>query len=337
MSYVQTSTAPTFGRRDQALGWYQRGRFPLPTTSMSRVIRTRGLGGWYNGPFPVYRQPEFSRTRGQVTPLSGIVSPSAPSAGSPTQGAITYRVDPATGKYRFFAADLLPRGVWKQKTFQPPARPALSSLGVLLSRPSPIKPGRRSPGFLRPLLSGCRGSCGCGGSCSGLSGLGDDCELDSDCGAGGTCGAGVCYSAGPGGGGEVVVCPDGSSPGADGVCAGSGGGGGSPTVICPSGLVLQNGVCMSPGGGSPAGSGPKTISPPGSPVQVVLSPGTPAGSVVCPAGTSLVNGVCTGAGAAAAGSVLSGSTTLFGVAVPNIALLFGAGALLMGLGGGKRR
>jgi hypothetical protein len=351
MSYVKTGTAPTFGRRDQALGWYQRGRFPLPTTSMSRVIRTRALGGWFNGPFPVYVQPEFSRTRGQVTPLSGIVSPSAPSAGSPTQGAITYRVDPRTGKYRFFASDLLPRGVWKQKTFQPPARPALSSLGVPLLPAVPtgaIVPGRRSPGFRGRLLpglrlSGCCDSCSCGGSCSGLSGLGDECSLDSDCGPGGTCGAGVCYSPGPssGGGGGGFVCPDGSSPGADGTCGSSGPLPPGSLPVCTwdaNGNLVPGSpaVCAPRSPTAPAPGPGQRITPPGSPVQIVLSPGNPAGAVVCPAGSSLVNGVCV-AGGASGGSLLTSSTNLFGVNVPNIALVLGAGALLVGLGGGKRR
>lgn len=173
MSYVAAQTAPKFGSRSQSLGLYQRATFPLPTSGLSKVIRTRL--GWYNGPYPQYPQQEFSRTRGYV-PLSGFVSPSDPSPATERNGAVTYRIDPATGQYRFYAGDILPRGVFAQNAFQPPARPALSALGVPVTR---VRRRRRTRGksFL---------SCGAGCSCSqpGLQGPGDACTVDSDCGGG---------------------------------------------------------------------------------------------------------------------------------------------------------
>ncbi len=173
MSYVAAQTAPKFGSRSQALGWYQRARYPLPTSSLSKVIRTRL--GWYNGPYPQYPQQEFSRTRAYV-PLSGFVSPSDPNPATERNGAVTYRIDPATGQYRFYAGDILPRGVFAQNAFQPPARPALSALGVPVTR-TRVRRKKKGKSFL---------SCGAGCSCSqpGLQGPGDACTVDSDCGGG---------------------------------------------------------------------------------------------------------------------------------------------------------
>ena len=122
--YVAASTANPLGRRP--LSWYEHAKFPLPTTSMSRPINAPRLG-WDNGPYPIYRQPEASRTA-----LSGEwVPPGPPPRAVQSQGMVTYRIDPATGKYQFYSADIVPRGVWQQNVFQHPAPPAITALGEM--------------------------------------------------------------------------------------------------------------------------------------------------------------------------------------------------------------
>lgn len=196
MSYVKISTADNLGRRP--LSYYERAKFPLPTTSMSRVIRTRNMGwdtqlGWDGAPYPAYRQPELSRTR----QLNGEWVPPGPPprAMQQSNGAVTYRVDPATGKYQFYQTDILPRGVFKQNTFQPPAPVTLSAFGVampvtgqqLVQLPSGQQiMSRTAPGRRHPCRSG--GSCKCHGQCkrsrqmSGLRGLGCDPDFPGACG-----------------------------------------------------------------------------------------------------------------------------------------------------------
>lgn len=184
MSYIKTSTVDNLGRRP--LSYYERAKFPLPTTGMSRVIRTRTMGwdtqlGWDNAPYGSYRQPELSRTR----QLNGEWVPPGPPPRAMAQnnGAITYRVNPATGKYQFYSTDVLPRGVFKQNTFQHPATQTLSAFGVampvtgqqLVQLPSGQQILSRTAPGKHPCKSG--GSCKCHGKCkrshsmSGLRGL----------------------------------------------------------------------------------------------------------------------------------------------------------------------
>jgi len=135
MAYVKANTAPIFGSRAQAispmsagrLGTYLRATFPLPTTSMSTPLR---LGLFFDGPYAQYGIQEWSRTRASET-LAGEWVPPTPVGVAPfSQGALTYRIDPQTGQYKFYATDLLPRGPFEQNTFQHPVRPALSALGM---------------------------------------------------------------------------------------------------------------------------------------------------------------------------------------------------------------
>lgn len=167
MSYVQANTSNPLGRR--GLG--------------------RGLGrmGWENLPHPVY----------------GISRSVALLNGDDSQGAITYRIDPRSGQYNFYRTDIKPRGVFMQNTFQHPAPPVMSALGVpVLPKgasvtASTLRRGRTLSGL------GCN-SCTCGGRCQslsgprrlrGLRGMGvDECSVDSDCGPGGACAAGVCVT-----------------------------------------------------------------------------------------------------------------------------------------------
>src|SRR5436305_1201076 len=141
----------------------------------SNPLGRRGLG-WDNAPYPRYPQPR------SMTRLNG-----------PADGALTYRIDPRTGGYRFYNTDIRPRGVFLQNTFQHPAPPTMSALGVQIGRGTQIlKPG-----------CGAKHSCKCGGKCKTRVAqppsavfarrrsnrrLGDDtfidsatgCELDSD-------------------------------------------------------------------------------------------------------------------------------------------------------------
>jgi hypothetical protein len=250
MSYVAAQTAPKFGSRSQALGSYQRATFPLPTSSLSKVIRTRL--GWYNGPYPQYPQQEFSRTRGYV-PLSGFVSPSDPNPATERNGAVTYRIDPATGQYRFYAGDILPRGVFAQNAFQPPARPALSALGVPVTRTRVRRKKKVDRG--KSFLS-CGAGCSCGGRCSAL---GDDtfidtttgCTLDSD--------------------GNLLKCPGGTDPYTD---IGKAQLPSSPTVLQQVSNVLQQVA---------AGTAPKVAAAPAPPQSTSwLNRSTRIGSTVIP-------------------------------------------------------
>jgi hypothetical protein len=201
MSYIKTSTVDDLGRRP--LSYYERAKFPLPTTGMSRVIRTRTMGwdtqlGWDNAPYGSYRQPELSRTR----QLNGEWVPPGPPPRAMAQnnGAITYRVNPATGKYQFYSTDVLPRGVFKQNTFQHPATQTLSAFGVampvtgqqLVQLPSGQQILSRTAPGKHPCKSG--GSCKCHGKCKrsrsmsglrGLFGLGDDGDISIDPNTGG--------------------------------------------------------------------------------------------------------------------------------------------------------
>ena len=93
MSYVQANTSNPLGRRN--LG------------------RLRGLG-WDNPPYPVY---PLSRSIRQLN-------------GEDHDGAITYRIDPRSGQYQFYRTDIKPRGVFMQNTFQHPAPPVMSALGM---------------------------------------------------------------------------------------------------------------------------------------------------------------------------------------------------------------
>jgi hypothetical protein len=114
----------------------------------------RGLGrlGWDNVPYPVYG---ISRA---VARLNGEFNPAGADPSSNPGGAVTYRIDPRSGQYQFYRTDIKPRGVFMQNTFQHPAPPVLSALGV---RVLPI--GKSvSNSTMRGL--GCSG-CACAGRC----------------------------------------------------------------------------------------------------------------------------------------------------------------------------
>lgn len=186
MTYVRTNTAPTFGMRAQAiwptnrnLGTYLRASFPLPTTSLSGPIARLG-SMFYDGPYPNYPQPEQSRTRDTAVQLSGeYVPPGPPPRAAFEQGAVTYHINPQTGKYQFYSTDLLPRGLWQQNTFQHSVRPALSSLGVpVQSRGQQLVQigGRTAVVKTTPSCRGTCGKCKCRGRCK-VNGLGADIVL----------------------------------------------------------------------------------------------------------------------------------------------------------------
>ena len=104
MSYVRTDTSNPLGRRNL------------------------GRLAWDSAPYPLYPQPR------SMTQLNGIFNPAGPDPSTSTQGAITYRIDPQTGKYQFYRTDIKPRGVFMQNTFQHPAPPLMSALGVPIGR-----------------------------------------------------------------------------------------------------------------------------------------------------------------------------------------------------------
>jgi len=164
MSYVQANTGNPLGRR--GLGHY---------------TGVRGLGrmGWDNAPYTYYPLPR------SVATLNGEFNPAGPDTSTNTNGAVTYRIDPRTGEYNFYRTDIKPRGVFMQNTFQHPAPPVLSALGVTIRR------GRTSSGPNIPMRPGIMLSgCDCGGRCSsslsgprrrrGLRGLGDPCGPQPD-------------------------------------------------------------------------------------------------------------------------------------------------------------
>jgi hypothetical protein len=99
--------------------------------------------GWDNAPYTMYPLPQ------SVARLNGEFNPGGPDPSTNAGGAVTYRIDPRTGKYNFYRTDIRPRGVFMQNTFQHPAPSLMSALRI------PISGG----------LSGL--SCnGCGGRCS---------------------------------------------------------------------------------------------------------------------------------------------------------------------------
>lgn len=330
MSYVRANTAPPFGMRSQSLdpmssrlGYYFNSGFPLPTTGMSAPLRL-GSAFW-DGPDNVYPQPEQSRTRATETgALSGEwVPPQPPGRALFQQGAVTYRIDPRTGRYEFHSTDLLPRGLFQQNTFQHPMRPALSSLGVPVgSRGTTLvrvngrnvvmhTTPRRGPTSQTPLMKlkaalgamfsgglSCHGGCGCGGSCGKHLGDDEPCGIDSD--------------------GNVMLCPvNTSTPG--------GGGGSGSTVINDSPWS---------GGGSPS-------------IQNVqnggIMPGTGGGGGLQQASTVLqqiANGLnphpATPVQTITPSSWLKGSTAIAGMSIPNMVLA--GGLVLVGLTlGGKHK
>jgi hypothetical protein len=88
-------------------------------------------------------------------------------------GAITYRVDPRTGNYRFYRTDIKPRGVFLQNTFQHPAPPLVSALGVPIGKRIMPARGRSKEPYI-PLRAGLGcGACASAGRCAGchLSGV----------------------------------------------------------------------------------------------------------------------------------------------------------------------
>jgi len=186
MSYVIANTGNPLGRRN-----------------LSRL-------GWDNIPYP--RNP-LSRS---VAVLNGEFNPAGADPSTNANGAITYRIDPRTGRYIFSRTDIKPRGPFMQNTFQHPAPPVMTPLGVRALpvgasvTASTMVRGRTSRGPMIAMRPGIQLSglgCNCGGSCNTpLSGprfnlrrrrrfMGaDECSIDSDCGPNAVCGAGQCIS-----------------------------------------------------------------------------------------------------------------------------------------------
>jgi len=134
----------------------------------SNPLGRRGLGrmGWDNAPYPVYK---LSRSVARLN-------------GDDASGAVTYRIDPRSGGYKFFRTDIKPRGVFMQNVFQHPAPPVMSALGVPVLPIGKSVSGstlQRGPVAQSPLIAmrpgvnlsglGC-GSCSCRGKCTRLSG-----------------------------------------------------------------------------------------------------------------------------------------------------------------------
>ena len=86
----------------------------------SNPLGRRGLGrmGWDNAPYTAYPQPR------SMTRLNGEFTSSGPDQGANAHGAITYRIDPRNGRYRFYRTDIKPRGV-----FLPFGTPTTNSRG----------------------------------------------------------------------------------------------------------------------------------------------------------------------------------------------------------------
>ncbi|HLW53230.1 MAG TPA: hypothetical protein VKW06_10345 [Candidatus Angelobacter sp.] len=290
MSYVRSNTAPNFGRRDQALGSYFRASFPLPTTSMSRPINS-GLG-WYNGPYPVYPQPEMSRTRAN-TPLGG------------PGPMVVYRVNPATGKYTFFKANIGPNPVLVANPFQRNSLPVISATGVMrgASGPEPMVPmvpiATRFSGLGSIIWGGLRG-CHCGSrNCSRCPLSGADtftdpqtgCVMDTD--------------------GNLLTCPGGVDPYQP--AAGPPNPDGSLPTPAPSSNPAQMPTV------SPAPIAPTVAKSPAG-VQFILNTAPQAPTIQQqPASSPL--------------SIFSGSTA----GIPNALLIGGGLVVLASMSGGHRR
>jgi hypothetical protein len=151
MSYVRTDTSNILGRRGLA--------------------RLGKLSWGDSAPYPVYG---VSRA---VARLNGQFNPPGADPSTNANGAITYRIDPQTGQYRFYSTDIKPRGVFAQNMYQPPAPPLMSPLGVPIGK-SPRAPQQRGRRFA-PRARSLNGlGCNCGGRCSRanlsrLSGMGE--------------------------------------------------------------------------------------------------------------------------------------------------------------------
>jgi hypothetical protein len=155
MSYVKASTDNPLGFRPwgSRLNFYSQAHYPLPTTGLSRPIHPslNGLGtvnfstrasfqgsrDWvaregYYAPVPrVYGPPELAPSRtGQPGRMRNwVFTPQGPpprAHGSPVD---MFRIDPQTGKQIVTQTDILPRGLWQQNSFQPPAPAAVSPMG----------------------------------------------------------------------------------------------------------------------------------------------------------------------------------------------------------------
>jgi hypothetical protein len=325
MSYIKTSTVDDLGRRP--LSYYERAKFPLPTTSMSRVIRTRTMGwdtqlGWDNAPYGSYRQPELSRTR----QLNGEWVPPGPPPRAMAQnnGAITYRVNPATGKYQFYNTDVLPRGVFRQNTFQHPATQTLSAFGVampvtgqqLVQLPSGQQILSRTAPGKHPCKTG--GSCKCHGKCkrsrsmSGLRGL---------FGLRGLGTADFPGACGPQSDGSIIPCgadPSGAADQGDVAVPGF-----TPTVTAPApGTQIE--TIDTVNGPTIVTSGPSSSSTPSFFQSIASAFGAKPTTVL----------------QAQAPSWFNQSTIIGGTAVSNGTLAMGAGLaaiVISGMGGKKRR
>lgn len=318
--YVQANTKPTFGSRAQALSPF---RTPLS-----------GFGSpWFEGPYAMYAPQEYSRTRAIGRRALANYMPASPTTRLWAQGAVTYRINPQTGRYQFNATDILPRGLYQQTAFQAPPRPALSSLGVPMGTRGttlisvggrqmvmPTTPGgvRRGPTSndpmvkLRAAFAGMFSGCSCG-SC-GMSGLGqnagDSCSQDTDCNSGLTCNNGTC-------GAQLLEAGDPCDQNTD--CSGA--------LLC----------CGGKGDGSVAGTCGTTCPATSS----STSPGNSALQLI-----SSILGVRPTTTTSPAvqqnplGNFLTGSTNILGANIPNVVL--GGGALMLVIaaaasGGGKRR
>lgn len=209
--------------------------------------------------------------------------------GTSPNGALTYRIDPRTGSYAFYRTDIAPRGVFQQNTFQHPATPTLSALG---QRVLPIGKSVSASTLVRGRTLYGLGCASCGGRCNApMAGLRGLRGMRGFRGLGVPDFPGAC---GPQSDGSIIPCP------AD------------PSMATEQGDVALPGVT------------PTVVAPPpGTTIETIINPGNPIAQGIQQVFTALNPPRVVAAAPAAGTSFFNQSSSIAGLAVPNLALVAG--------------
>lgn len=209
--------------------------------------------------------------------------------GTNPNGALTYRIDPRTGSYAFYRTDIAPRGVFQQNTFQHPATPTLSALG---QRVLPIGKSVSASTLVRGRTLYGLGCASCGGRCNApMAGLRGLRGMRGFRGLGVPDFPGAC---GPQSDGSIIPCP------AD------------PSMATEQGDVALPGVT------------PTVVAPPpGTTIETIINPGNPIAQGIQQVFTALNPPRVVAAAPAAGTSFFNQSSSIAGLAVPNLALVAG--------------